>query len=993
MKTIHSIYPGILLVLVCFLVSVNPSISQSAGVNREPPYNALEDAKGIEDWRNEQYEKLRKEGKATSEEFKKVDTEALNKGRNLEHKRQKALNEIFEKAGVKMPAQTGTTPGAPESRGVLGDVDFESLPPRERDKVLKAAEDLGYKTTPKGDALTIKELDSTVHREEYKRKSGPMQQSEQVGRAAGKETASSYGGTDPTTGKPITTDKHTNTMDNLKKGGHALSKNPGKMTNSDWAEMGKMTSRNMANGSVKNADLRNKAEMLKKGYSPEAAGIVPDNATPAQREKALREFHQQCKEANRQAYSNTEKISKNKENELKSKVNEQKAKLDEAIKKGNQSEIDSARKNLQDSREKLTSHNTKQQAARESVRINQGESVIKEMEKAPGTSKPGDVKEPVKGKPTISEPVGKVKVKDVNLLEKPVNLIKENLTIEKGGGLFIFGYEAYEGYKRRMEEDPKRSKLDAAGNATLEATGIPALHTIAIKTANEHKGEPEKAAIATAWNIAKAVTVGFVEYTIDKAKKITEFPNEFSEMRQEQMAKNRDVKRSEEEMKNQRKYIYDALIKEGASPVGASVAVEALEKGDGKPLHDLKANLKVKKEAKERAEKEAKKDIDVIDKGNKKVDDLKDSETRTDQMDKNMDENKEGQSMELAKNTNVTESYHKDKRHKHKQETEQVQKTSGITQSERESSSQEKDQREKSKIEAQGKLTDRTISSSQKEHAGAEQTAQAERQTGIGTIIAGGLFGGLSSGVAVGLDGFFGGLGKGAGEQASVKMGIQPKPSPPPSTPSSESESQPSSSAGSEPQSSSIATSSPSSDSGTKASPTAESEKGKLNPPTSSKPSSSQGSKPSNTGTKISSTTGSGQSKPASSQGTKPDCTEYRRRAEDLTSSYERGAISTAAYQGEMRDLRAKYQSCNESTRAPKTPGTPTTSTQGATTEKKPEKIKDDPNHPLNKWHCDGWTGGCCTNGWHCQGNACGPLDPKISADTKACMRKLGIIR
>ncbi|MEK6693650.1 MAG: hypothetical protein AABY44_09525, partial [Nitrospirota bacterium] len=815
MKTISNIYSGILLVLVCFLVSVNPSISQSAGVDKKPPYNALEDAKGIEDWRNEQYEKLRKEGKATSEEFKRVDNEALKKGRNLEHKRQNALKEIFEKAGVKMPAQTGTTPGSADSRGISGgDVDFESLSPKERDRVLKAAKDLGYKTKPQGDALTIEELNSTVHREEYKRKSGPVQQSEQVGRAAGKETASSYGGTDPTTGKPTITDKHINTMDNLKKGGHTLTTDHGKMTNSDWAEMGKMTSRNMENGGVKNADLRNKAEMLKKGYSPESAGIVPDNATPAQREKALREFHQQCKEANKQAYSNTEKIAKNKEKELKSKVNEQKAKLDEAIGKGNQNEIDSAKKNLQDARKELSSHNTKQHAAKEGVNINKGESVIKEMEKVPGTSKPVDAKERVKGKPTISEPVGKVK-------EKVTNLINENMTIEKGGGLFIFGYESYEAYKRRMEEDPKRSKLDAAGNAALEASGIPALHTIAIKTANEHKGEPEKAAIATAWNITKAVTVGFVEYVVDKAKKIPEAHKEFVEKRIAEMQTNRVEKASKAERENQKKYIYDALIKEGASEVGASVAVEAFEKGDSKPLHTLRENLKVKKELKETAEKEkpekenaakekaeketykkekaeekrraekeskesvekerskaeaerklkeskeekttAKKDwermtpeerrdaiksndpkawekvkesfegnsksgkevIDAIDSkptpsGNvDKISDLRGSENKTDQMDKN----KEGQSMELASNTNVTDSYHKHRSSKSKEETKQVKDTAGITQAEREAASQEKDQSEKSKIEAQGKLTDRTISSSQKEHAASEQNA------------------------------------------------------------------------------------------------------------------------------------------------------------------------------------------------------------------------------------------------------------------------------
>ncbi len=186
------------------------------------------------------------------------------------------------------------------------------------------------------------------------------------------------------------------------------------------------------------------------------------------------------------------------------------------------------------------------------------------------------------------------------------NLVNDNLTIEKGGGLFIFGYEAYEGYKRRMEEDPKRGKVDAAASAILEATGIPAMHTIAVKKQKENEGQPGKAAVETMFEWTKAIIVGGVEYVIDKAKNIPKARQEFVDMRIAEMDANRRDRLSKEKHEQQKKYIYDELIKEGATSAGADRAVAALDRGDPTPLKNLKRVLKIKKGIKDEPVKEDK---------------------------------------------------------------------------------------------------------------------------------------------------------------------------------------------------------------------------------------------------------------------------------------------------------------------------------------------------------------------------------------------------
>lgn len=132
--------------------------------------------------------------------------------------------------------------------------------------------------------------------------------------------------------------------------------------------------------------------------------------------------------------------------------------------------------------------------------------------------------------------------------------------------------------------------------------------------------------------------------------------------------------------------------------------------------------------------------------------------------------------LEWAQNVNVSKSYQDSRRTKSKGK--ENLKIAGSTLSERVTAAEGEDQQQKGVITSQGKETDQSIGSTQREGKSARDANKIMSDTSIGTILAGGLMGGLSSGVATGLDNFFGTMGKGAGEQVSVKTGIQPPPPP-----------------------------------------------------------------------------------------------------------------------------------------------------------------------------------------------------------------------
>ena len=377
--------------------------------------------------------------------------------------------------------------------------------------------------------------------------------------------------------------------------------------------------------------------------------------------------------------------------------------------------------------------------------------------------------------------------------------------------------------------------------------------------------------------------------------------------------------------------------------------------------------------------------------------------------------------LDWAQNVNVTSSYKEGMRTKAKGKAKENLKNSGLTTSERVATGEGEDQRKKGQIASQGMETGQSISSTQQEGKKAQDTDRIMSETSIGTILAGGLMGGLSSGVATGLDSFFGTLGQGAGGQVSVSAGIQPPP-PPNAEPTSGSGASTgigsssgtgatnttatsngigkssgvtgSSGVGTSTgvgASSVTATSGVSGTTATTAKPTT-----KVTKPTTTttaatvtKPTSAA-TKPTNTATKPTTTT----TKTTVTEGSKPDCAQYRISAENLSSQYERGSISTSSYKAQMGILRTKYKGCQETARTPTTSETSKTSTQGSTTKKPTEKTMQSCGQaPIDVWHCHGYTGSCCTKGWHCEGNNCGPLDPAVYKATHDCMKKLGIIR
>jgi hypothetical protein len=123
----------------------------------------------------------------------------------------------------------------------------------------------------------------------------------EIGRGQNKETAMGMGRNDPAV----------SVSDNLKKGAHTLNDPAGRTGPTappNLQKLGKMTERNIAE-TTKVADLgqnqpanvdpvtKTQAEMLKQGYSPEAAGIVRDNATPEQRTQDIADFQKRAKSA------------------------------------------------------------------------------------------------------------------------------------------------------------------------------------------------------------------------------------------------------------------------------------------------------------------------------------------------------------------------------------------------------------------------------------------------------------------------------------------------------------------------------------------------------------------------------------------------------------------------------------------------------------------------------------------------------------------------
>jgi len=140
-----------------------PAVAQTTAA-RDPAFVDLKVHNDeIEAWRKAQYEAARRQGNATAAEFRRIDTEALQRARAAEIHRTGALDALSKTAKVPLgQGPGGTQPSA--GRGTLGDIDTASLSGNDFNEVQKAAKKAGYTVVQQGDAFTIKELDVTVHR-------------------------------------------------------------------------------------------------------------------------------------------------------------------------------------------------------------------------------------------------------------------------------------------------------------------------------------------------------------------------------------------------------------------------------------------------------------------------------------------------------------------------------------------------------------------------------------------------------------------------------------------------------------------------------------------------------------------------------------------------------------------------------------------------------------------------------------------------------------
>ena len=298
----HIRYPAFAGACALALILTVPAYAQTNQqgqllISMDPVVDITTTRTELEDWRAAEQAKLRQQGKATAENFRKIDQQVIERARAAEVRRTEALKILSEKAGGANLGQGsgGTQPN--QGRGVLGDIDTSSLSPRDYDRVLKTAKQAGYKPVPHGDGFTIPELDVTVHRAPVGESASPVGSSgraAEIARGNNPETAYGLGRNDPAIA----------VSDNLKKAAHTVNAPVDKLTGNDLQKLGKMTGRNLdaieavhgTTATPAEPTLRQKADMLKQGYSPEAAGIVRDNATAAERAQDLADFQSKCKQ-------------------------------------------------------------------------------------------------------------------------------------------------------------------------------------------------------------------------------------------------------------------------------------------------------------------------------------------------------------------------------------------------------------------------------------------------------------------------------------------------------------------------------------------------------------------------------------------------------------------------------------------------------------------------------------------------------------------------
>ena len=340
----------------------------------------------LEDWRQAEYKRLRASGKATAADFKAVDDKYLAKARKAEGYRTDALNKLNKASGIEVKQGAGGTQPS-QGRGLGGDIDTDSLSAKDFQKVKNTAEKMGYKVTHQGDAITIEELNVTVHRQsaaEAKTGSrvGSSSHGAETRRGFNDETALGFKANNP----------NASVADNLKKAAHTLDTPPAKLGSDDLQKLGKMTGRNLEElgkldpaSAKKYETLQRQSDMLKKGYSPEAAGI-----------EDLGKFQQQAREASVKAVKATEGWAESKTAELTQRARQAEQTLTQAKTAGDPVRVQEARIQLEKAKTDLIGFKETQVAAKEAAVLSQGNgksaaNIMAEAKGIPTAGKPPSV--------------------------------------------------------------------------------------------------------------------------------------------------------------------------------------------------------------------------------------------------------------------------------------------------------------------------------------------------------------------------------------------------------------------------------------------------------------------------------------------------------------------------------------------------------------------------------------------------------------------------
>jgi len=593
----------------------------------------------LEEWRQAEYKRLRASGKPTAADFKAVDDQFLSRARKAEGYRTDALNQLNKHSGVDVKQGAGGTQPQ-QGRGLAGDIDTNSLKARDFDKVKKTAERMGYKVTHQGDAITIEELNVTVHRESAAEakmgsRTGSSAHGAEVRRGLNEETALGFKANNP----------NASVADNLKKAAHTLDTPAGKLSSDDVQKLGKMTGRNLDElakldpaSAKKYETLQRQSDMLKRGYSPEAAGI-----------EDLGKFQQEAREATVKAVKTTEKWAETRTADLTRQAQRAEEALTKARSSGDTASINQARQQLERTKTDLIGFKETQAAAKEAavLNANNGKSATSVLAEAKGLNTTG------KSPSMVRE---QILAADRNMISKTVNetpLAGGKATagkaaageaasgmgskLVKGGMAIMVIYGIVTGVKQGAEQAGEEAdkKGDSTMVSILKTAGYSVWHGLGFGAAAEtgkkvgedsasQWAEDVKAGrvdpnskLSRAWAQMRAVGWGLAEFTGLQAIKdaavegggyvkdrYTQYKNEKQEAQQKKEVTDKKAEKEgkEKETKEGKEDPKDKANKEKADKEKAEKEKADKEKADKEKADREKAEKE--KAEKERAEKE-----------------------------------------------------------------------------------------------------------------------------------------------------------------------------------------------------------------------------------------------------------------------------------------------------------------------------------------------------------------------------------------------------